>query len=56
MPGKKINHNKNFAARQEWMKKKKVGRPKQLWVTQPSLQGKYIPVRYREFLDSGQIP
>lgn len=51
MPGRKTNHNKNFAAHREWMEKKKVGRPKQVWELDP--QGKYKPVRYR--VDSGQV-
>ena len=29
--GKKENNNKNFAAREAWMTKKKEGRPKQTW-------------------------
>ena len=32
MPGRKTNNDKNPQAREEWMKGKKIGRPKQIWV------------------------
>jgi hypothetical protein len=31
--GKKMNQKKNYQAFQEWMKNKRIGRPKQRWIS-----------------------